>query len=225
MPDITMTTFTDFANASGRNRVTRVREAIAQYEEPYHPARDFWRPLRIGIEDMHNLELPNSSLYDLITNLSDGKKINLYPPKIDAYIKWLGRKQISWAGKSYGIWEYEDLRVAVNPELVLDINGRKHVVKLYFKAEQLAKPRIDTILHLMQITMPLKHMSATPCVLDISRGKLHKPTVVIPYMDALLSGEAASFLTMWKSLDHQHNQGGASWLKQEGLAEVSTTPS
>ena len=33
-------------------------------------------------------------------------------------------------------WQYEDLTVSVNPELGLEINGRRQLIKLYFKDEQ-----------------------------------------------------------------------------------------
>jgi hypothetical protein len=95
-------------------------------------------------------------------------------------------------------WQYEDLTVSVNPELGLEINGRPHRVKLYFKKEQLTERRVHSILHLLRTTAP-SEPNTTMGILDVPRSRLipfDNPTLGV---DALLQGEARSFMTMWKA--------------------------
>jgi hypothetical protein len=82
------------------------------------------------------------------------------------------------------------------------INGRPFIVKLWFDSSQpLTKPRADPLLHLLDITHGAGACSdATVAALDVLRGKLIKPTRLVPGIDALLKGEAACFLEMWESL-------------------------
>jgi len=66
MPAISLTTFVDFVIKSGTPRITYVRKTKQLYGQGYSPARDFWKPLRDRIVEMHSREKPCSVLNDLL---------------------------------------------------------------------------------------------------------------------------------------------------------------
>lgn len=200
MPEISLTTFVDFVIKSGTPRITCVRDAKRLYEQGYKPAFDFWKPLREAIIEMHREGLPKQALDRVCTNLTDRKKLSLYPLRIQAYKRWLGRKNIQWFGCEPKIWRSGDLKIRVNPELGLTIDGADYLIKLYFKEDKLSKPRVDTMLFLIQNTFSKKHPKATPGILDVARGNLIVPTREIEDIEVLLNGEAVAFVEMWNRI-------------------------
>ena len=85
-----------------------------------------------------------------------------------------------------------NIEVKVNPELGLEVNQQPHLIKLYFKADPLAKPKTEVITHLMEIALrPYCPANCRMSVLDVRRHKLHTPAVTIPHLDAMLDAELA----------------------------------
>jgi hypothetical protein len=200
VPQISLTTFVDFVNASGTPRLTCVRDAKAMYEQKYDPRTDFWKALREAIVEVHVNGRPVSDLNQLLCELRDVKKRSKYPNHVKMYQRFIGRKEVKWLGVDTVDWTSGDLRVRVNPELGLLIDDKAYVVKLYLKGQQPTKLRSDTILHLIRETLSTKQAKAIPGLLDVGRGKLIVPTVEVPGLGALLRGEAAAFASMWKQL-------------------------
>ena len=195
--EISMTTFIDFVAASGTSRITVVRDAKKLYGEEYTPAFDYWRILRNAILEMHENGEPKNYLNKVIGSSMQVRKRTNYSNAVKAYKKWMGRKNISWFECPVTHWESGHLDVRVNPELGLSINDNDYLVKLYFRAEQLSKRRIDTMLHLIKRSFEDELDEFTPAILDIQRSKLHVPTIDIEGIEALLIGEAAAFSVMW----------------------------
>lgn len=200
LPPISLTTFVDFVIASGTPRLTVVRKAKEQYLQKYEPPFDYWKQLREAIVDGHAAEAPAEALKHLLANLDDKRKIQNYTACANGYAKWLGKKNISWLGAMTQKWTSGDLIVRVNPEIGLLINGQKHIIKLYFKQQQLSKLRVDTVLHLLHSTVVSKENGMIAGVLDVRNGKLISPTVSQAEIHALLVGEALAFSGMWKAL-------------------------
>lgn len=121
--DISLTTLLDFAGKSGTPRLTCVREARARYDEDYHPAKDYWRGLRNGIVGAHQ---PGGCLDDLASlpgRVTEAKAAALYAQGVAGYRRFLGRKSVSWFEPQAGAWVAHGLRVWLNPELGLLIDG------------------------------------------------------------------------------------------------------
>ena len=74
------------------------------------------------------------------------------------------------------------------------------MIKLYFKKDKPSKRLLDTVLRLIDVTLPADKAGATPGILDVQRGRLFTPTVRVADIDALLTGEAAAFVTMWNAV-------------------------
>ncbi len=200
MPQISLTTFVDYVNTVGTPRMTVVKNAKTMYGRGYSPEIDFWRGLRNRIIKMHTKGRDKSDLDSLTRHLKDKKKAVRYPLAIRGYKRWLGKKEIRWFSPKSLLWEEDDLEVKVNPELGLTINGKKYLIKLYFKGKDLAKKRADTMLCLMEQTVCQECVGAIPAIVDVQKGKLLAPTRAIPDINVLLVGEAAGFCAMWRRL-------------------------
>ena len=203
MTEISMTTFVDFVIASGTSRLTVVKNAKAQYEREYNPATDFYKSLRESIIDAAQQNLNGKETLDLIrlalANLSSSKS-KAYQECGEGYEKWRGRKNIVWDNayrSESSEWTQGRLAIRINPELGLLIKGRPHIIKLYFKAGNPSKQRLEAMFHLLKRYVYRKRTSVTVGILDMRRGQLYTPTRTVSGMEQLLAGEAAAFQTMW----------------------------
>jgi hypothetical protein len=197
MPNVTLTTFVDFVAATGPPRVTKVRNAKELYGQDYEPAHDFYKQLREGIEDCVANGWDSQALKKSRRSVSDDRKIENFEDCRTGFTKWVGRKKLAAKPTLRSDWKSGSLRVAVNPELHVDINGTPHLIKLYFKGDKLSKQKADVSLHLLQTMAPT---GTTVGLLDVRRSRLIAPTRVIAGMDALLKAEAVAFVSLWGSV-------------------------
>lgn len=200
MPTISLTHFVDFVSKAGTPKLTVVKNAKQQLADDYDPATDFYKAVREGIVEMHKAGQSKSALNTLLTGLTDKKKQTAYPPIVQGYKKFLGKKKVSWFDPPRDEWTHGALGVSVNPELGLKINGVRHAIKLYFKAEKLAKLRIDIATQLMELVLGVSKKPLVFGVLDVRNAKLFTSNGVNPGLVALLQGEASSFAQIYASV-------------------------
>lgn len=194
---VTLTTFVDFVIATGTSRVKLVRKAKAQYGTPYDPGRDHWGALRRAIADTHKRGFPAEALDRVVSDQKRQSKRASYERTVDAYKKWAAGKALDWIGQQKGTWTFGRLAVTVNPELGVRLGSTGFNVKLYFKAEELSRRRVETILHLMAIATQVTGANRTPALMDVPRGRFLPQDAVLPDMNILLNGESAGFLQIW----------------------------
>lgn len=196
--DVSLTTFIDFTNANGPTRTTIVRKAKIQTAE-YEPAADFYRGIRNAIIK----DLSEDSGYTSVTQaVSDAhpRRYSNYNECAEGFKRWVRGKDMSWIGRPEpALWPSGGLQVRVNPEIMVEINGKVFAIKMYFKAPKLVKRRSDAMLHLLE-TVPVGSTVDTVGVLDVRRGRLFTPPTRTPNLDAYLASEAAAFATMWNLL-------------------------
>src|SRR5690606_19223941 len=144
-------------------------------------------------------------LFDFLDDLPDSKKYPKFLPLIKGYLSLIGRKKPLWFKPPQKIWTYKSLDVRINPELGFDINGEKFIIKLYFKEEPIGKKNALLNLRLMQKTLCTGIYTGYQCViLDLRNKKQHQlPNNFDISIDALLEGEAESFLKIWSSFDRK----------------------
>lgn len=196
---ISLTDFIEYVSKVGTAKYTKVREIKTR--EPYHPAFDFWKPLRERIIETHKENKNKNSLDVVLNELTDKNKINLYPNLIAKYKSFLGRKKIEWIEPPTEDWKLNDLRIKINPEIGLFINDKPYIIKLYFKAEPLSKSKVDLILLMLNENLKKGDFSeANFAVLDISKKRLYENTTLSHFHLSLLEGEALSFLKIWESI-------------------------
>lgn len=201
IPSISLTTIVDFIAAVGLAKVTVVRGAIRQYEEPYRPGRDYWRGLRDAMVEMQLGDGDLRALDAAVATASPKRRAN-YQLRAGEYRRWIGKKRIDAERVERRDRRFARFDVRINPELLLRVNdGVPTITKLYFRGEPLDKHRIDAALHLMETTYSdLIARGMTVGVLDIGQGRLITPTVANPNLEPLLAGELASFGQIWKYL-------------------------
>jgi hypothetical protein len=199
MIQISLTDFVDFASKSGSPKQTKVQQL--KNREAYHPAMDFWKPLREKIIEMHQNSENKTVLDDLMDEALHKTKLENYPDAIKGYKKFLGRKNIDWFDPPASNWEYSDLEIKINPEAGLLIEGTPYLIKYHFKKEPLAKNRAQAIIKLMELS--LFEDCPDGCefaVLDVQRSNLLTKDRRISDITPLLNAEANSFISLWNQL-------------------------
>ncbi len=189
MEAISLTTFVDFINKAGTPKMTVVREW--KHRDKYHPSKDYWKELRDAIVELHSAgrDIKTLSATPPRDRPSDGPN---YADAIKAYKKWIGRRTLPWFAPHKLTWQSGGVDVLVNPELGLEIEGTKHLVKLYFKADKLPANRANLVLQMMHESIPSKGKSVpVMALLDIRKGKLHTLAAPKKEFGSQLIGEAA----------------------------------
>ncbi|HBN04634.1 MAG TPA: hypothetical protein DD434_02440 [Bacteroidales bacterium] len=199
---ISLTEFMNFVNKSGSAKATVVKNAKKRRESDYEHFQDYWLPLRKKIKDVHKTMKSKDSLYELL-NTIPGNQIENYKLAIDGYCKFWKKNIIEWVNPIKKTWAVGDLRIELNPELGLCINGKIYMIKLFISAnENIDKRHADLILTLMEKELRNKLGCDEPtfAVLDVKKGKLfvliNRETMLYP----LLKGEALSFESQWKAV-------------------------
>jgi hypothetical protein len=196
MPRISLTDLVDVVSKSGTPKSTKVTQI--KHRPPYSPATDFYKPLRDEISQIHASGLPKSALTKFGSSLSDPKKVANYPDAITGYQTWWGRKSITWFAPPSEIYSANGIDVSVNPELGLEFGGQRYLIKLYFKADSLAKSKVNLITHMMEIALrPKCAQSEVMALLDVRRSKLFTPTLPIAGLTSVVNAELAYIAALW----------------------------
>lgn len=103
--------------------------------------------------------------------MTDDKKKKNYPDAERGYLKWWGTKVLSWFPPPHQSFESFGVRIRVNPELGLVHEGERQVIKLYFKQDDISKPRISLVLSIMERVLG-KDNGNVYCLLDVRKSKL-----------------------------------------------------
>ncbi|WP_165227478.1 hypothetical protein [Aquisphaera insulae] len=186
---------------AGTPKLTVVKNVKQHHIDGYDPQTDFYRAIRKGIVEMHRRRQPKDALDVLLSGLTDKKKQTAYPDLVAGYKKFLGKKSYTWFVPPRCDWQHAGVSISVNPEVGLEYDGVRHVIKLYFKAENLKKVQMDVVTHLMTNFLPRPQNKDTSFdVLDIRKAKLIPGLPTSPALTALLEGEAASFAQIYNSI-------------------------
>ena len=201
---ISLTDFIGFVNKVGTAKQNHVRSI--KHRDQYLPYKDYYKPIRIAIQNLHK-KLQNKSVLDNVIDEVEENKKNNFRAVIDGYKKFLGRKKFEWIKPPKKNWTLGDISITVNPEVGLeekkkDGSSNFYIVKLYFKDEKIQKSHVDQILTLMemQLRSKVEEPEVMFALLDVRKGKLHvKKNHELTELP-LLEGEAKSFATMWGKL-------------------------
>jgi len=187
--EVSLTSFIDFVLKSGGPKMTCARKIKAQMAEEYNPAQDYYKRFREAVQELHADEVDKSELLDLIGPLPDNKEDN-YRLMATGYRKFLGRKDITWFKPARKVWKHGDLAIPINPELGLEWDDEKYVIKLYLKSEKPSKDRFSSILALMHEALPGKDHQYG--LLDVRNAKLYLFEENMLELMPLVQGEAGS---------------------------------
>lgn len=169
----------------------------------YHPALDYWKPLRDEIKRIHENDLPIENLRNLLLTVNE-RKVKNYTAAINTYIRFVKKNKVSYfpVGKSF--WKLsDDLFIGSSPETGLEINGRKYYVKNYYKKKsadsKITKRNISSILTLMQLSERDFEMEpgSSFAILNLQNGKLIEAEPLKTENVLELEIDAQSFMDIW----------------------------
>lgn len=200
---VQMATFATFVTAPTTGKLACVATVKLSAETAYDPKTDYWKQLREFLPRNHRRGGTKADLRGLTKKVSERKSVT-YLARIEAYLDWWGPRNIRWGQGAPTMWKLGNVEVGVNPELFLSVDGVRHVVKLYFKqSERLTDDRASVMLRFLELAY---RGGASPDgrpvvgVLDLSQGVYHEPASSLGYLDPLLTGEAASFASVWRDV-------------------------
>lgn len=201
MPQISLTTFVDYVAATGTTRLSKVKAAKKQYDQPYGPERDFYGPLRKRIVQVFEEGWDPKELDALLAEVDDPKKLEPYAACRKGLRRWAGvngKKTYRWTAPRKAMWRGGGLDVNVSPELWLVIDGTTYAIKLFFKTDKLSQHKANLSLRMMEKSVG-KH--GVVGILDLQQGKLFVQTTAPPEgIDQLLESEALAFASLWDAL-------------------------
>lgn len=200
MITISLTEFIDFTVAIGTSRLTKVKQAKCR--EAYDPRTDYWKPLREAIVAFHNPanKLGKDAYFKEFLEDVHASKETAYTTVVDNYKKFLGRKVVAKLQNQKTNWTHGKLTVRINPELFLNINGSRELIKLYFKQDKLSKAKTDMILALMNHALPATANADNYAVYDGRNNKIIKAAAPSIGLLVLAQAEAAAFELIWNSI-------------------------
>jgi len=197
MPQISLTDFVDVVSKAGRPKATKVRQVKERPE--YEPAFDFYKALREHIVENHRTNGGKAAVSDAMKSLTDPKKIGSYPEVLNAYKKWWGRKNLDWFNPPRDVYANGGFDIILNPELGLEINGERHIIKMYLKSDALTTFKTELIIDLLEHQLrsraaPTDNFS----VLDVRRSKLFFNGPHAPASLPIVNAEIAYIASIWQ---------------------------
>ena len=122
MTDLSLTDLVDYVSKSGTTKLTHAKKL--KNREAYSPEKDFYRKLRMDIQEYHKSGKTNKKDLDKIISFTpDPKKLGSYQACVKGYKKWLGKKTYTHFDPPHYHWVRGAVDVRVNPELGLEIGG------------------------------------------------------------------------------------------------------
>lgn len=184
-----------FLSTRGLARVQIVEDS----QRDYDPATDFYRKLRQAIVAALEAGSP-VPMQTLLGNVHE-KKLPHYTKCVEQVTVWMSKTGFTEvvpirSSLSYVLGE---LKVNVSPELLVTVDGKRYIVKLYLAQETLSPHALRALGFLIRSTFGQRIADAQPAVFDVRKGKLR------PIGESSkrrtrqwLLGEAAGFIAMWK---------------------------
>jgi hypothetical protein len=199
MPKMSVSDFASIVSASGTSKVSKIADIKGR--GPYSPATDFYKGVREGIVDNHTAGGTKKNLASILANITDPKKTSHYPALVAGYKRWWGTKSLTWFDPPAATHTAHGIDVAVNPELGLEVNGVKYVIKLHFVKDALSRTRAAFILHLMtQKLTATAPPGAIMSVLDVRNAKLKTALASNPRLAAAVNGELSYIAEVWPTV-------------------------
>jgi len=166
---ISLSRYVDFLMKTGAARATEVK---SHQKEPF----DLYAALKAHVEATLERGLPLDALDHVVTQVSDPRRQRLYPPLVAGLRKFLGKlpayRWIRPPAVNYPIAAGFALRV--NPELGLEVDGARHLIKLHCRRERLTARRAQLVVACLRLALPPpKGALWTYGVLDVAAAKLH----------------------------------------------------
>lgn len=191
IPRTTLASLAQYLNAAPGRRGAVTRTLRQREETAYHPAFDFWRPLRQAVVRDRKTDRNAAALRAAAANAPDPRKKPLFAAAADSWAELCER----WSGHSpahieAASIELGGLYVKVAPLFAeQDADGRVEVVLVRFAEEELARDVVGAILRIVQRCYP-EHDAV---YVDVRRKSVSSTRTMrnLSAYDAYLESEAA----------------------------------
>lgn len=182
--------FLRFMSADGASKVNQVLQALQEYRESKDFYREFRDPaiLAIAAHDTTNLEAKVAAI--------ERRKSSHYAQCLAGLHHWISKTDYKVIGypKSES-WNAGEIRIAVNPEILIDVNGKRYIVKLYMAQDSLSQTARKALSWLIKHT---HGSSAAPAILEVRKGKLSPTPRPTRKIAQWIKAEVAAFVALWK---------------------------
>lgn len=185
---IGLTNLLRFMSATGLTRVNAVDEALQEYRD----WKDYYRDLRpemvFAIKD-HDPD----RLEQFMRNRAVDKRTPHFDVCAAGLIEWMNAKDYTFLSiPKPAPWQEGDLRLSVNPEVAISVDGVEYLVKLYLAKGSLTVPARRAFSWLVRQTHGASGM--TPALLEVRKHRLIPTPEPKGRIGRWVRGEAQSFL-------------------------------
>lgn len=198
MINVSFTKFLDFVAQTGEPKATSAEQAWRQSNTPYDPAKDYHKRMR---EALIEQERAGQEIdWEIFISAQNPKKQANFQDTVAKYSEWRDKfGSAIWFDPPRSTWAAGEFSVNINPELGLQTQKAKHVIKLYINKTGLSKLKAQ-VAGLIMLDQFGASQGINYSVLDVKASKLFvmgKPT---DKLRLLLLGEIAHLNAMLKSL-------------------------
>ena len=193
--------FIDYLRTRGAARVSVAHRHITQANEPYSPARDFYRRILSAILAARRSGDDRAVLRHAVAEAPASRRDN-YRAVVDGWLKFLPQLKGTHCVKSgTGRWYGDGLTVKVTPHMAVQhSDGRIEALFLYFKADPLSRKDAEAMLWIAAAASPGGCPGAEPVVLDVRRGRAYRNIPSGIEYPAWLGAEAGGYRHLRREL-------------------------
>jgi hypothetical protein len=174
LPRVSLTTFAEYVTASASGRIDCVRDQQRIYSKPYHPGPSFYQAFTDGVIRGLRTGASHLAMQTTVGAQRDEARRQHYTALAPHWLA-LADLHLPLAAHSQALWLTPCLAVGVRPDFaVLDADGKARTVKLWLKERELADDAAKAMLRLFERHMTDICPGATPLVVDVRRGKIHR---------------------------------------------------
>lgn len=197
--EVTSTTYMAFLLSTGLRRLRIVQDSRRQYESGYRQGLDYYRPIRTGVIAVLREESTIADLWAIV-EAADNKREN-FAAVVNGFEVWFAKRGIVWGSRpSSHYWKHGELKVNVNPEVRMNVDGEPYRVKLYFRDAAVTQPGANLVVHLHELA---GFDTDNVGVLDVRNAKLFTKKRSSEDYAKVLRAEALSFASMWHAVGQQ----------------------
>ena len=169
--EFSFTKIVDFINSIGINKIKIVRESIEVLETDYSTIKDYYREIRKSIIQYfknHEEKVPRPKKWS-----HDILKQNLFEHLAKNVQRQFNYKKCKWIENiSKKTISIEGVDINVNPEIFVEYNGLKYIIKLYFKNEPLNKRSAELLILMLKKAYGANFSDYVLRIYDVRQNKL-----------------------------------------------------
>lgn len=201
MIPMTFTSFVDFVRASDNRKVSVVKKAKRLRVRAYDGKKDYYMPLR---SKLVSIMKGNADMEDLIaysTKKVTEKRRGNYRLCVSGLAYFFRKHRPIWCGSISGNVDIGEFSIHVNPELGLQVDGKKYAAKVYFRKNELEPVAVDSFLYLISRVLETNAPDYEPAILLARSGTLVTKRTFDPLLGGFLESQAGALFSLWNSID------------------------